>query len=189
MASAPQTVLLDPMGIAESCADSNAAVATASTSRGHEVKFWFKKVNLADITLLQLHASNLETPNPYGYGGGYASNYFPEVVCTHKGLVVIRLSSPRMEYPTEYFVYGCYAGGNRSPWVVCLPKIVPEINSCNSVGMLRAGDGHYVMANLRFQVRVVYARGPTNSYCWLILILPPLSIHNVEDELFSSKIS
>ncbi|CAO2145096.1 unnamed protein product [Urochloa humidicola] len=101
------------------------------------------------IMLLQLHASNLETPNPYGGG---ASNYFAEVLCNHMGLVLIWLSSPHIAFPTDYFVYGCYAGGNRGPWVVRLPKIVPEIHSCNSVGMLCTHNGQYVVANLRFQV-------------------------------------
>ncbi|CAN6226672.1 unnamed protein product [Urochloa humidicola] len=150
MASAAQIVLLDPMGIAERCEDSDTAIATASTSKGRQVKFWFKKVKLGGIMLLQLHASNLETPNPYGGG---ASNYFAEVLCNHMGLVLIWLSSPHVAFPTDYFVYGCYAGGNRGPWVVRLPKIVPEIHSCNSVGMLCTHNGQYVVANLRFQVK------------------------------------
>ncbi|CAN6373541.1 unnamed protein product [Urochloa humidicola] len=152
MASAAQTiVLLHPMGIAERCEDNDTTIATASTSKGREVMFWFKKVKLGGIMLLQFHASNLETPNPFG--GCYASNYFAEVVRTHKGHVLIQLSSPHIGYPTDYFVYGCYAGGNRGPWVVRLPKIVPEIHCCSSVGMLFADDGQYVVANLRFEVK------------------------------------
>jgi hypothetical protein len=160
MALCAQTVLLDLItgtteaGLEPSTdSDTNIATASSSTSKGLELQFWFRKLNLGDgIVLLRLHASNLETPNPYG--GSYGNRYFAEAMCTHKSLVVIRLSSPRVEYPTDYFVYGCSAGDNRKPWVERLPEIVPEIISCNSVGVLCADDdnGDYVVANLRFQV-------------------------------------
>ncbi|CAL4891497.1 unnamed protein product [Urochloa decumbens] len=114
--------------------------AAAYTTIGREVEFWFT----VSKGMWLLHASNLETLDPYG---GDPIRSLVEVICAHRGLVLLRLHTPHRNFPTDYFVYGYNTCGRKGPWVDKLPEIEPLIRSTSSIGLLRRTN-HYVVANL-----------------------------------------
>lgn len=140
--------LIDPVAIAADDPEHPAVRAGRSTSAaayttiGREVEFWFA---VGEEGMWSLHTSNLETLDPYG---GDPIRSLVEVICAHRGLVLLRLHTPHRNFPTDYFVYGYNTCGRRGPWVRKLPEIEPLIHSTSSIGLLRVRN-HYLVANRR----------------------------------------
>lgn len=124
------------------------AIASASADRSKlsGVKFCFQ---LEGSTLV-LHTSRLEMPDPWSVR---PIQFFPELVCIHHPLVLIRIRSTDSCSSTEFFVYSFPFRKGASATVIKLPKVVPEIWASKSFGLVhhRSDCENYVVANLQSQ--------------------------------------